>query len=159
MLIFGPVSAIPQDKEFYVFNLTSASEAIPRLPGLVINPGNMGLDMEISNAFDLWYYDYILNDLTACSSLMNVLDALYDNHSVYICISEYISDPFMSIINETFMKILQLRYGIKYSIINDLEDYQYIPKDGCDFMTINGIKNFDNDRKRYQQLCMEARVK
>lgn len=158
MLIFGPANAIPTDKEFRVFNLTSSIQSIPRLAGLVVNPGNIYIDGEAEKSFDIWYYEYILNDMTACTSLMSVLDALYMNNNVYICISEYINDPFMSIINETFMKILQTRYGIKYSIINDLDDYNYIPKDGCDFMSVDGIMNFDRDRRRYKQLYLESTV-
>lgn len=158
MLIFGPANTIPIDKEFCVFNLTSSIQSIPRLAGLVVNPGNIYIDGEAEKSFDIWYYEYILNDMTACTSLMSVLDALYMNNNVYICISEYINDPFMSIINETFMKILQTRYGIKYSIINDPDDYNYIPKDGCDFMSVDGIMNFDKDRRRYQQLYLESTV-
>lgn len=158
MLIFGPANAIPTDKEFCIFNLTSSTQSVPRLAGLVVNPGNIYIDGEAEKSFDIWYYEYILNDMTACTSLMSVLDALYMNNNVYICISEYINDPFMSIINETFMKILQTRYGIKYSIINDPDDYNYIPKDGCDFMSVNGIMNFDKDRRRYQQLYLESTV-
>ena len=61
-------------------------------------------------------------------------------------------------INESFMKILQTRYGIVYSIINEPEDFEYVSRDGCDFMTVNGIQTFDNDRKQFMQVEEEQRL-
>jgi hypothetical protein len=160
MVIFGPVSAIPQDEDdIIVFNLTSASEMIPRLPGLIVRSSVRLDESDAEKAFDMWYYDYVLNDMTACSSLMAILEAIYNNSIVYICITEYSSSPFMSIINECFMKILQTRYGIKYSIINTKEDYDYIDRSGCDFMTVSGIQNFDEDRRRFRQIVTESRLR
>ena len=61
-------------------------------------------------------------------------------------------------INESFMKMIQVRYGIKYCIINEPEDFIYIDKDGCDFMTVAGIQTFDADRKRFMQVSEEQRL-
>lgn len=160
MVLFGPVYAIPQDAEFAIFNLSSTSETIPRLPGLIVDGNGLELYEDgAEKAFDLWYYEYILNDITACSSLMSILNALYQYGNVYICITEYDSYPFISVINESFMKILQTRYGIKYSIINNIDDYMYIDHDGCDFMTVEGINNFDEDLRRFRLLEEESRIK
>ena len=56
------------------------------------------------------------------------------------------------------MKLIQTRYDIKYSIVNNAEDINYIPQDGCDFMSVMGIQNFDNDRKRYLTLSVENQI-
>ena len=160
MLIFGPYRAIP-DNTFTVFNLSSQNQAIERLPGL-LNIDSFStmqnIPAEYEDSFDLWYYDYVLNDPIACSSLMMILNALYDGQKVYICISEYSYDNGISMVNESFMKLIQTRYDIKYSIINDPEDYFYISHDGCDFMTVQGIITFDQDRKRFLQICEENKI-
>lgn len=155
MLVFGPYRSIPKDESFTVFNLSSMTQAIPRLPGLVVFPNTDAMSGEEEYNFDLWYYNYILNDPTACSSLMAILESLYQGNNVYVCISEYQTDEFMSILNESFMKILQTRYDIKYSIINDPDDFLYIQKDGCDFGSVDGIYNFDTDRNRFREVSIE----
>ena len=161
MLIFGPYRAIPDD-DFKVFNLSSMNQAIERLPGLLMIPNyatSMAQDpIGYEYQFDLWYYDYVLNDPIACSSLMSILDCIYNGYKVYICISEYSGDNGISMVNESLMKLIQVRYDIKYSIINEKEDYDYLDKDGCDFMSVYGLKNFDDDRKRFIQLCEENNI-
>ena len=110
------------------------------------------------NKYAIIIYNYVLNDPTACSSLMAILTALYDGRHVYVCIADYINADYVSILNESFMKLIQTRYDIKYSIINNAEDINYIPQDGCDFMSVMGIQNFDNDRKRYLTLSVENQI-
>ena len=164
MLVFGPYRSIPKDVPFTVFNLSSPNESIPRLPGLFINPNldMFSIPQEESDIcekrFDAWYYEYVTNDVTACSSLMAVLNSLLAGQNVYVCISEYQSDITASIINESFMKLIQTRYDIKYSIINDPEDFDYIPRDGCDFMGIEGLMNFDRDCNTFMRLVEEQRL-
>jgi hypothetical protein len=161
MLLFGPYRAIPDDN-FKVFNLSSQNQAIERLPGLLMIP-NFGTSVPqdpigYEYQFDLWYYDYVLNDPIACSSLMLILNTLYDGQKVYICISDYSFDNGISMVNESFMKLIQTRYDIKYSIINEPDDYFYIDHDGCDFMSVQGIMTFDEDRKRFLQVCEENKI-
>lgn len=163
MLVFGPYRSIPKDEQFDIYNLSSANEYIPRLPGLFVvpSPSNANtLDNQemYEKMFDSWYYEYVTNDLVACSSLMAILNSLLAGHNVYVCISEYQSDPTASIINESFMKLIQTRYDIKYSIINNPEDFDYVPKDGCDFMGVEGLMNFDNDCNTFMRLSEERRL-
>ena len=163
MLIFGPYRSIPRDENFIVYNLSSPTQAIPRLAGLFVTPNQpivqSGVDDgTFEKAFDMWYYDYVLNDPTACGSLMMVLTALYHGFHVYVCISDNITTGIINMLNESFMKLIQTRYGIKYSIINEPEDYQYVDKDGCDFLTVAGIQTFDSDRKQYTQMSEEQRL-
>lgn len=163
MLIFGPYRSIPLDEPFVVYNLSSPVQAIPRLPGLLVTPNpqvfqyNMD-DGTFEKEFDMWYYDYVLNDPTACSSLMAVLTSLYNGNHVYVCISDNMSSGLINIVNESFMKMIQSRYGIKYSIINEPEDFIYVDRDGCDFMNVEGITAFDADRRRFDQLTEEDRL-
>ena len=161
MLVFGPFSAIPGDEEFVVYNLSSPTEYVPRLPGLFVIPEHLrglnDVDGQFEKAFDLWYYNYILADPIACTSLMNILNSLYNGCNVYICIGNY-SDGFINILNESFMKMIQARYDIKYHIVNEINDFQYIRKDGCDFGSVQGITVFDNDRKQFRQFLEEERL-
>ena len=135
MLVFGPFRAIPRNSDFTVFNLSSPTQYIEKLPGLFVNPPDKSLypsvemGEQVERSFDAWYYNYVLNDPTACSSLMAILTALYDGRHVYVCIADYINADYVSILNESFMKLIQTRYDIKYSIINNAEDINYIPQD------------------------------
>lgn len=163
MLVFGPFRSAPKDGSFVIFNLSSSTQVIPRLPGLFIVPNIQNANSldereQIEWNFDNWYYEYILNDPIACSSLMTILNSLYEGNNVYVCISEYSWDPIIAMVNESFMKIIQTRYDIKYSIINEPEDILYIPKDGCDFASVYGITNFDQDKNRFMQLNEEQRI-
>lgn len=164
MLVFGPYPIIPKDMNFIIYNLSSLVQVVPRLPGLLptaemlVRTNNLEYDEYMEKSFDMWYYDYVLNDPIACSSLMTILQSLYDGNNVYVCINDYESNSTMSIINESFMKIIQSRYDIKYYIVNTPEDFQYISSDGCDFMSVAGIMEFDRDRKRYMQLMEEQRI-
>jgi len=165
MLVFGPYRSIPKEEQFVVYNFSSSTQVVPRLPGLFISPEipmQMGISMngdgEVERGFDMWYYDYVLNDPTACTSLMQILMSLYNGNNVYVCIADYGANSFISMMNESFMKIIQTRYDIGYSIINDPEDFEYIPKDGCDFMSVDGIFNFDADRKRFMILSTEDSI-
>ena len=156
MIVFGPFRAIPKNIDFKIFNLSSLTQIVERLPGL-IPPSNISMDYietDGERSFDMWYYDYVLNDTIACSSLMAILNALSEGNNVYICIYDYESDPYISMINEAFMKILQSRYEMKYAIINDPSDIIYVDQDGSDFMGVNGINNFDEDIKRYMELSI-----
>ena len=119
MLIFGPYNAIQYPYVQMVFNLSSLTQDIPRLPGLI--PPINGLIIDEKD-FDMWYYNYVLNNPEPFKSMMSILLSMYDGYITYVCIGEYIMDPYMSIINESFMKILQQRYGIKYSIVNEIND-------------------------------------
>lgn len=164
MLVFGPFRAIPKDSNFTVFNLSSPVEFIDKLPGLFVSPPDVSLYPTLENieqsekSFDIWYYNYILNDPIAHSSLMMILTKLYEGNNVYICIGDYSYENYISILNESFMKIIQTRYDIKYSIVNDTEDINYIPIDGCDFMSVAGIQNFDADRKQYMISSVENQI-
>ena len=155
MLIFGPYNAIQYPYVQMVFNLSSLTQDIPRLPGL-IPPINGHIVDE--KDFDMWYYNYVLNNPEPFKSMMSILLSMYDGYITYVCIGEYIMDPYMSIINESFMKILQQRYGIKYSIVNEINDYDYIQKDGSDFDNNEGLQTFDEDRMEYLQMTMEEYI-
>lgn len=152
MLIFGPYDVlrkiIDENNRFMVFNLSSQTQDVSRLPGLMINvTGPINDEKE----FDIWYYDYIMNNQIPFSSLMTVLMNVYEGFNVYVCIGEYSYDRVISMINESFMKVIQQRYDIKYYIINSAEDYYSIVNgnDGCVFNSIEGIMNFDKDKEQF----------
>lgn len=153
MVIFGPYNIAPiGDDSFMIFNLSSPAMAVPRERGLLVTPPIEILDSpEAEKEFDKWYYNYVFSNEEAFSSLMSILYALKLEKNVYICTVTY-DYGLIDSINESFMKILQTRYGIKYSIVNSKEDFDYIDKDGCDFDSVRGIKTFDEDIARYNKL-------
>jgi len=166
MLVFGPYRAVGPllEEGFTVFNLSSQTEAIARLPGLFVLPTqqpmmNMPDGTQMAEkSFDMWYYQYLIEDTVACSSLMMILNTLNNTGKVFICITDYGSNDAINVLNECFMKFIQARYDIKYSIINEAEDYFYIPKDGCDFMSVSGINAFDEDVRRFMYLSEAQRI-
>lgn len=158
MLVFGPYDILRKiTDEFVVFNLSSQTQDIARLPGLMIDITGPIYD---EKDFDIWYFDYIMNNEIPFTSLMNVLMNLYDGNNVYVCIGEYSYDRIIAMINESFMKVIQQRYDIKYYIINSAEDYYSIinGNDGCAFNSIEGIMNFDKDKERFILLQTERGI-
>lgn len=146
MLVFGPYRAIPQGQGFTVFNFTSMTQDVPRLPGLLIDFQTPIYD---EYQFDLWYYNYILDNVLPFSSLMKIMISLYETGRVYVCINDYTSDYFTSLLNESLMKMIQQRYGVMCNVINNPEDIDYIQKDGPEFQTKEGIDAFDHDKEQY----------
>lgn len=158
MLVFGPYDILRNiTGDFVVFNLSSQTQDIQRLPGLMIDINGPIND---EKEFDIWYYDYIMNNIVPFTSLMNVLMTLYDGNNVYICIGEYSYDRIIAMINESFMKLIQQRYDIKYYIINSAEDYYSIENgnDGCAFNSIEGIMNFDKDKETFVLMQTEMGI-
>ena len=153
MLIFGPYHAAPKDDEtFTIFNFSSPTEFVPRLPGLLVSPPPEVLNSsDMEKAFDIWYYNYLVEDYVAFMSMMSALSKMISGN-VYICIANY-SDGFINVLNESFMKAIQSRYDIKYAIVNTSEDLDYLPKDGCDFASIIGIQQFDEDYNDFM-ICL-----
>lgn len=160
MLVFGPYRALPDPAEEYViFNMTSFNEDIPRLPGLIVDlPEAVSQSDDVALAFDMWYYDYITSkNLVAFSSMMTILMALYNNGKVYVCISDYV-DSFLNTINESFIKILQQRYGLRCTRINVNEDWENLEQYGSDFTTYGGLDVFDDDRDKYIKYIREGLI-
>ncbi len=160
MIVFGPYEALPNPEEgFSVFNISSFNENIPRLPNLIVDIPEMVLhsdDME--KDFDMWYYDYIINkDPIAFGSMMTILMNLYNTNRVYVCISNF-KDSFLNTINESFIKILQQRYGLRCVRVNVREDWDSMDMCGSDFTSYDGLDVFDYDRLRYIKLAKEGVV-
>lgn len=158
MLVFGPFSGVSPYFDA-IYNLSSLTQAVPRLPGLIPDsiPNIHGPFVDEKD-FDMWYYNYILNNPIPFKSMMTILMSVYEGNKTYVCIGDYLSDPYISIINESFMKVIQQRYGIKYSIINTISDLEYIQKDGSDFDSNEGLSAFDDDRNEFLQMQMEEYI-
>ena len=167
MLVFGPYRSIPQNENFIVYNLSSPTMHVPKLPGLYVYPegvfmmnnGRFEENEQAEVEFDMWYYNYVLNDPVACSSLMQILNSLYNEGKVYVCIDDSVMNPGIGVLNESFMKILQARYDIKYSVINEPSDIDYIPRDGCDFASARGIETFDSDKMQFMIACEAQKIR
>lgn len=157
MIAFGPYEALPNiDEGFSVFNISSFNENIPRLPGLIVDIPEVVLQSDdMEKDFDMWYYDYIINQNTiAFESMMSILMNLYNTGKVYVCISNF-KDSFLNTINESFIKILQQRYGLRCVRINVIEDWANVDIYGSDFTSYDGLDVFDHDKLKYIKLARE----
>ena len=157
MLAFGPYGAMPDPSECYaVFNITSFNEQLLRLPGIIVDlPEAVQYSDDVALAFDRWYYEYMISNPVAFGSMMTILMTLYNESRVYVSISDYV-DSFINTINESFIKILQQRYGLRCVRVNVKEDWSNLDQCGSDFTSYSGLDVFDADRERYSRLVREG---
>jgi hypothetical protein len=160
MLVFGPASCIPEEKNFSIYNLSSLAQGIHRLPRMLPLqiPQDVYTNPDSEKMFDLWYYNYIMVNPVAFVSLMMIMLKIFNGKNVYICISNYASDKSISIMNESLMKMIQARYGITCHIVNTPEDFKYIKEKGCDFSCV-GLKNMMDDESRFEKYVNDGTIK
>lgn len=140
MIIMGDPRCIPNYMDgLMIFNYSSPVESIPRLN---LMPPQYNFNSEVD--FDMWYANWLLNDKVAFHDMMLVVYAVYSGYNVYLCAS-YLD--IFDAINESFMKFLQQRYGLKCYVVKSPEDLECIHDDGCPF-TIEGLANLDMDKDR-----------
>ena len=160
MLVFGPASCIPVgEKDFYVYNFSSLTQNVRRLPGMMVQaPQDVYTNPNSEKVFDLWYYNYIMTNPVSFVSLMMIMLKIFDGKNVYICISDYMSDRYISNMNESLMKMIQSRYGITCHIVNTPEDFRYIREKGCSFSGV-GLKNMKADEDRFVKFAQDGTIK
>ena len=140
MLAFGPYGAMPDPSEGYaIFNITSFNEQLLRLPGIIVDlPEAVQYSDDVALAFDKWYYEYMVTNPVAFGSMMTILMTLYNESRVYVCISDYV-DSFINTINESFIKILQQRYGLRCVRVNVVQTLRHITGWMYSMLIENGI--------------------
>lgn len=168
MLIFGPgncTSRLDPMVPWIILNLTGMyTGAGGNLIGLYPAPQQLGFPEtmysdwgEVSKDIDIRYYNYVMNNPSVFSELMFIISNAV-NANVFICISDIKSDPYISCINESLMKLIQVRYNFKYYIVNDPSDFDEIVCDGCEFGSVQGIQMYDHDRDAWILNSETARI-
>ena len=146
MLLVGPPNLAPIWRDnLIVLNFTSMIEGLDTA-NLLPPPYGEGLLPDYD--FDMYYANWLLNDILGFDSLMRVMYLLYSGYDIYLCVGWY---SFTENINESLLKFIQSRYGYIGYIINEIEDLNFV-KEGE--FSLGGISNLDMDKARYAELAV-----
>jgi len=147
MIVFSSIS--PKNwtlyDEFIIYNLSSLFEGYDRINILPIGNINnySGID------FDISYYNMIYNnDIIFKEFMEKIILPLYNNDNIMILVSK---DDIFDNITESLSKLLQSRYNIISTIINDTDDINNI-SDFNDFKSLEALSNLDEDKFRYMNM-------
>lgn len=135
--------------DFFVLNFSGLTENYPHLGLLPCD--TLGAFDEYD--FDMRYADFILNDNTRFMSMMHLIISLQAYPTVYLIINE---DDWSMMLIESFLKLLQARYGIVGTYVQSPEDIQYAAE--TDINQYYGIRNYDVDYYRYMEIMEINRI-
>lgn len=109
--------------------------------------------------FVMWYTDWIFGDDARFVRFITMIEELTRGTVVYIITG---GDAFfMDGIDESFMSIIRKRYGIKPYYVGDAHDFTEIKLgfvNETDFDPYYGIRNYNNDMIRYNDLKEANRI-
>lgn len=148
MILMGTYQNLPPEfavDDLIIYNFTSPLMGFPSIN--LLPPPN--LQYTFDNTFDKMYYDYMINCDDAFMELMRLIMGEYHNKNIYLLVSEGNGYDY---INESLMKLIQVRYGIVIQYINDIEDYNELRQDSDISFSIFGMENLIQDKERYALL-------
>ena len=148
MILMGTYQNLPPEfavDELIIYNFTSPLMGFPQI-NLLPPPQ---LEYTFDNTFDIEYYNYLINCDDAFMQLMLLIMAEYHNKNVYLLVSEGNGYDY---INDSLMKLIQVRYGIVVQYINDIEDYDELRQDSDISFSVFGMENLIQDKERYALL-------
>ena len=152
-LFYGNGNALPQN-DFKLYNFNSIKEKGIRLN--LFPQNSLGAIDEYD--FDCRYANYIMTDDFAFMNMMSVVMDLYSGINVFILADEddfYTYDGWNAILVQSFMKLLQQRYGINGTKIDNHWDMENAnPTEFSEY----GILNLDVDKERYSYLIESQRI-
>lgn len=137
-----------QVEDICIYNLTSPIEGYPILD--LVPPND--LTFTYDNTFDKIYYEFILNNDDKFMNLMTIIMNEYYNKNTYLIVSEGMGYDY---INESLMKLIQVRYGIIVQYIGDKSDYEMIRNDTDISFSIFGMDSLMQDKERFALLYAE----
>ena len=146
-LMYGTAQYI--DTSATVINFNSLIEGYPS-SGL-IPPNNLGAMNEYD--FDIRYMQWIMGNDIIFINFMNLVMEIYYGRDVYLIIN---LDEWGTIMIESLLKLIQQRYGINGTFINDYEDIKYA--EDSQFDPYYGISNFDQDKEKYVYLYEQNKL-
>ena len=113
----------------------------------------LDINFQDDSLFDQMYGNAIFNNDDNFLQLMKIIINLYDGYNVYIAVTR--DEGILDMVTESLMKIIQLRYGYNYQILNypdDLNEY-----DDSTF-SITGIQIADVDVERFFDICERRKI-
>lgn len=152
MILMGNYMNIPNQEQvddLVLYNLSSpimGFQVVDLLPPYE-------LEFTYDNTFDKIYYDYIINNDNKFMNLMAIIMNEYHNRNTYIIVSEGQGYDY---INESLMKLIQVRYGIIVQYINDKSDYEMLRDDTDISFSIFGMESLMIDKERYALIYTET---
>ena len=161
MIIFGSSQVAKQvDLSGYeIYKISSAYECGYGISNLIPPLYNLSHEMILDpmqdKQFDLWYHNYIFSNDTVFIDFFSLIMHVYNGTNVYILIND--SNEIYECVNESLIKLIQQRYGINSCRVAYIEDFYSINDSEDQDFSIQGIYNFDLDRKRYLEL-MQGRI-
>jgi len=150
-LMYGNLDAckyVSSVSETVVLGFNTLYEGVIQLD--LLPPNNLGAINEYD--FDLRYFQYILGDDYRFLQLFLIPLYMFNGYDVFIISDKYIpNSTWEDNLIESFLKILQSRYGFVACLINTPEDF--MNAEDTDFDLRFGVQNMDGDYKRYVQTC------
>ncbi len=129
-----------------IFNISGMIEGYENIQCL-IPPNQIGRLTD--RDFDIAYVNWILNNDVVFVQFFRVIQALYGGEDVFIIIDD--ADWSENLI-ESFMKVIQQRYGYNGFHVKTFEDYMFA-KNNIEFGFDDRLLiNLDQDKERYAYL-------
>lgn len=146
-LMYGKASLIQPG--YQVFNYSGLTENVAQLRLLPFD--NLGAFDE--RDFDMKYAQWILSDDNRFVSMFGMILTLANGNPVYLITNE---DTWSMSLIESFMKLLQVRYGITGTLVQTEEDIECAGE--TDFNPYYGIRFYDEDYNRFMILEEQFRL-
>lgn len=114
-------------KPIVVMNLSAGYSNIPQATELIahmreLNTNGMPLNEFVNTvAFDMEYAELIINNPLTFHTLLRIIAGDYCGYTVVLMIMH---DPYRDCILESLIKLIQVRYGIRVWIVNELDDVE-----------------------------------
>lgn len=137
------------EEKFIILNFSSFNERYPKVN--LVPPIDMGGQWNDEVEFDNWYFNWILSNNGIFIEFMKIVYPLYAGFNVFVLINWFdLGDfYFYANLNESLMKLIQIRYGYNASIVNTIEDYYSLSSYQLESaFSEEGIRNLDYDKGR-----------
>ena len=148
-LMYGPpqmAEYVMNNANMIVVNFNSLKQGFYELN--LLPPNALGAVDEYD--FDLKYLNYIFSDDLRFCQIYSIPSSIFNAKDVFIVVDYVLHSDWEYNLVESFLKMIQVRYGFSPCSVNTVEDY-YTAED-TDF-TDYGILNFDVDSDRYMKIA------
>ena len=148
-LMYGPpqmAEYLKNNANIMVVNFNSLKQGFYELN--LLPPNTLGAVDEYD--FDLKYLSYVFSDDFRFCQIYSIPSAIFNAKDVFIVVDYVLHSDWEYNLVESFLKMIQVRYGFNPCSVNTIEDYSIIKE--TDFAPY-GIANFDEDSTRYVKIA------
>ena len=159
MVIFtSNINILQRINNAVVYNLSSYYSGFENITGLITK-------IQIFNTTQLPPNEFIYSpqfDSIYANNVLQNNELFYDFIKIMINALEYnvvilvAHDPYRDAITESIIKLIQVRYGYNCWEVDDLDDLSCIKES---FFTPQGILTLDQDKLRFDSLCLNGFTK